>query len=83
MSSSIFLLLFNNVYNRVEWCIYHLGVISLVESVLAFLCLLFRAYRTPLCKSKRGGFKDTYADDLLAPVLKVFLSLVLNLIQVY
>ena len=30
-----------------------------------------RAYRTPICKAKRGGFKDTYADDLLAPVLKV------------
>jgi len=29
------------------------------------------AYRTALCKSKRGGFKDTHADDLLAPVLKV------------
>lgn len=29
------------------------------------------AYRTPLCKAKRGGFKDTYPDDLLAPVLKV------------
>lgn len=31
------------------------------------------AYRTALCKSKRGGFKDTHADDLLAPVLKVLL----------
>lgn len=30
-----------------------------------------RAYRTALCKSKRGGFKDTHPDDLLAPVLKV------------
>eukprot|EP00249_Psilotum_nudum_P017519 c26369_g1_i1 orf=479-1861(-) len=28
------------------------------------------AYRTPLCKSKRGGFKDTFPDDLLAPVLR-------------
>ncbi|KAG5531205.1 hypothetical protein RHGRI_025980 [Rhododendron griersonianum] len=32
--------------------------------------VIVAAYRTPLCKSKRGGFKDTYADDLLAPVLK-------------
>ncbi|KAL6194966.1 hypothetical protein ACLB2K_036041 [Fragaria x ananassa] len=32
--------------------------------------VIVAAYRTPLCKAKRGGFKDTYADDLLAPVLK-------------
>lgn len=30
-----------------------------------------RAFRTALCKSKRGGFKDTLPDDLLATVLKV------------
>lgn len=35
---------------------------------------LSRAYRTAICKSKRGGFKDTYADDLLAPVLKASFS---------
>lgn len=29
------------------------------------------AYRTAICKAKRGGFKDTLADDLLAHVLKV------------
>lgn len=29
------------------------------------------AYRTPLCKAKKGGFKDTYPDDILAAVLKV------------
>ncbi|OAY75827.1 3-ketoacyl-CoA thiolase 2, peroxisomal [Ananas comosus] len=29
------------------------------------------AYRTPICKSKRGGFKDTYPEDLLTAVLKV------------
>ncbi|KAL0016282.1 hypothetical protein SO802_003351 [Lithocarpus litseifolius] len=33
-----------------------------------------RAYRTPICKAKRGGFKDTYADDLLAPVLKAVIE---------
>lgn len=33
--------------------------------------MLYRAYRTAICKSKRGGFKDTLPDDLLAPVLKV------------
>lgn len=28
------------------------------------------AYRTPMCKAKRGGLKDTLPDDILAPVLK-------------
>ncbi|CAL5425204.1 unnamed protein product [Camellia sinensis] len=32
------------------------------------------AYRTALCKSKRGGFKDTYPDDLLAPVLRALIE---------
>ncbi|OIW21348.1 hypothetical protein TanjilG_32662 [Lupinus angustifolius] len=32
--------------------------------------VIVAAYRTALCKAKRGGFKDTHADDLLAPVLK-------------
>ncbi|GKF24788.1 3-ketoacyl-CoA thiolase 2, peroxisomal, partial [Tanacetum coccineum] len=32
------------------------------------------AYRTPLCKSKRGGLKDTYHDDILAPVLKAVIE---------
>ncbi|XP_021896968.1 3-ketoacyl-CoA thiolase 2, peroxisomal [Carica papaya] len=32
--------------------------------------VIVAAYRTALCKSKRGGFKDTHADDLLAPVLR-------------
>ncbi|CAH2080432.1 unnamed protein product [Thlaspi arvense] len=32
--------------------------------------VIVAAYRTPICKSKRGGFKDTYPDDLLTPVLK-------------
>jgi hypothetical protein len=36
------------------------------------------AYRTALCKAKRGGFKDTHPDDILAPVLKVFLLLISN-----
>ena len=31
-------------------------------------------HRTPICKSKRGGFKDTHADDLLAPVLKAVIE---------
>nr|QSL78013.1 3-ketoacyl-CoA thiolase like chloroplastic [Nigella sativa] len=32
--------------------------------------VIIAAYRTPLCKSKRGNFKDTFPEDLLAPVLK-------------
>ncbi|KAF3790922.1 3-ketoacyl-CoA thiolase 2 [Nymphaea thermarum] len=28
------------------------------------------AYRTAICKAKRGGFKDTHPEDLLASVLK-------------
>ncbi|PKA58779.1 3-ketoacyl-CoA thiolase 2, peroxisomal [Apostasia shenzhenica] len=32
------------------------------------------AYRTPICKSKRGGFKDTHPEDLLATVLKALLD---------
>ncbi|KAI3899717.1 hypothetical protein MKW92_022141 [Papaver armeniacum] len=33
--------------------------------------VIVAAYRTALCKSKRGGFKDTLPDDILAPVLRV------------
>ncbi|CAL0303135.1 unnamed protein product [Lupinus luteus] len=36
--------------------------------------VIVAAYRTPLCKAKRGGFKDTHADDLLAPVLKAVIE---------
>ncbi|KAG0593353.1 hypothetical protein KC19_1G323100 [Ceratodon purpureus] len=32
--------------------------------------VIVAAYRTPICRAKRGGFKDTYPDDLLAPVLR-------------
>ncbi|XP_057964749.1 3-ketoacyl CoA thiolase 1, peroxisomal-like [Malania oleifera] len=32
--------------------------------------VIVAAYRTAICKSKRGGFKDTPPDDLLAAVLK-------------
>ncbi|KAL6633305.1 hypothetical protein ACP70R_025976 [Stipagrostis hirtigluma subsp. patula] len=32
------------------------------------------AYRTPICKGKRGGFKDTYPEDLLTVVLKAVLD---------
>ncbi|KAE8675146.1 3-ketoacyl-CoA thiolase 5, peroxisomal [Hibiscus syriacus] len=36
--------------------------------------VIVAACRTPICKSKRGGFKDTPADDLLAPVLKALID---------
>ncbi|CAI9107472.1 OLC1v1006831C1 [Oldenlandia corymbosa var. corymbosa] len=36
--------------------------------------VIVAAYRTAICKSKRGGFKDTQPDDLLAPVLKALID---------
>lgn len=33
--------------------------------------VIISAYRTPLTKAKRGGFKDTHVTDLLIAVLKV------------
>ncbi|XP_057534869.1 3-ketoacyl CoA thiolase 1, peroxisomal-like isoform X1 [Amaranthus tricolor] len=36
--------------------------------------VIVAACRTAICKSKRGGFKDTLADDLLAPVLKALID---------
>ncbi|XP_057855161.1 3-ketoacyl CoA thiolase 1, peroxisomal isoform X2 [Cryptomeria japonica] len=32
--------------------------------------VIVAAYRTPICKAKRGGFKDARPEDLLEPVLK-------------
>ena len=36
--------------------------------------VIISALRTPICKAKRGGLKDTTADDLLATVLKATLQ---------
>uniref|UniRef100_A0A5B6ZLS9 acetyl-CoA C-acyltransferase n=1 Tax=Davidia involucrata TaxID=16924 RepID=A0A5B6ZLS9_DAVIN len=36
--------------------------------------VIVAAHRTAMCKSKRGGFKDTLPDDLLAPVLKALIE---------
>ncbi|ERN15875.1 3-ketoacyl-CoA thiolase 2, peroxisomal [Amborella trichopoda] len=36
--------------------------------------VIVAAYRTAQCKSKRGGFKDTFPEDLLAPVLKALID---------
>lgn len=36
--------------------------------------VIVAAYRTAICKSKRGGFKDTLPDDLLSTVLKALIE---------
>ncbi|KAH7576318.1 hypothetical protein JRO89_XS01G0034000 [Xanthoceras sorbifolium] len=36
--------------------------------------VIVAAYRTAICKAKRGGFKNTKADDLLAHVLKALIE---------
>lgn len=36
--------------------------------------VIVAAYRTPICKAKRGGFKDTFPEDLLAPLLKAVID---------
>ncbi|KAH8945812.1 hypothetical protein BDL97_12G060800 [Sphagnum fallax] len=36
--------------------------------------VIVAAYRTAICRAKRGGFKDTFPDDLLAPVLKAVIE---------
>ncbi|KAI3461031.1 hypothetical protein Pfo_017694 [Paulownia fortunei] len=36
--------------------------------------VIVAAFRTAICKSKRGGFKDTLPDDLLASVLKALIE---------
>ncbi|KAL2932832.1 3-ketoacyl-CoA thiolase 2 peroxisomal [Bienertia sinuspersici] len=36
--------------------------------------VIVAAHRTPLCKAKRGALKDTYPDDILAPVLKALIE---------
>ncbi|KAG8091825.1 hypothetical protein GUJ93_ZPchr0012g19992 [Zizania palustris] len=36
--------------------------------------VIVAAYRTAICKSKRGGFKDTLPEDLLVPVFKALMD---------
>ncbi|KAJ4803227.1 peroxisomal 3-ketoacyl-CoA thiolase 3 [Rhynchospora pubera] len=36
--------------------------------------VIVAAYRTAICKAKRGGFKDTLPEDLLAPVFKALID---------
>lgn len=47
---------------------YKRNPVSLDDVVVVSAC------RTPMCRAKRGGFKDTPADDLVAAVLKETLS---------
>ncbi|XP_076889141.1 3-ketoacyl-CoA thiolase 2, peroxisomal-like [Bidens hawaiensis] len=44
------------------------------NSVFGGDVVIVAAYRSPLCKAKRGGLKDTYPDDILAPVLKAVIE---------
>ncbi|KVH90998.1 3-ketoacyl-CoA thiolase 2, peroxisomal [Cynara cardunculus var. scolymus] len=44
------------------------------SSVFGDDVVIVAAYRSPLCKSRRGGFKDTFPDDILAPVLKALIE---------
>ncbi|KAI5083523.1 hypothetical protein GOP47_0003266 [Adiantum capillus-veneris] len=48
------------------------GSLALYESTTDQMddVVIVAAYRTPICKAKRGGLKDTLPEDLLAPVLK-------------
>jgi len=36
--------------------------------------VIVSALRTPICKAKRGGFKDTLPDDLLAVVFQAVIK---------
>ncbi|KAK3206643.1 hypothetical protein Dsin_020689 [Dipteronia sinensis] len=44
------------------------------QAVFSDDVVLVAAYRTAICKAKRGGFKNTHADDLLAHVLKALIE---------
>uniref|UniRef100_A0ACD5Z7H9 Uncharacterized protein n=1 Tax=Avena sativa TaxID=4498 RepID=A0ACD5Z7H9_AVESA len=47
----------------------HLGACSADDDVV-----IVAAYRTAICKAKRGGFKDTLPEDLLVPVFKALVD---------
>lgn len=50
---------------------FHVILLTYREEINWFLLRICSAFRTPICRGKRGGFKDTFPEDLLAPVLKV------------
>ncbi|KAK1356320.1 hypothetical protein POM88_049576 [Heracleum sosnowskyi] len=47
---------------------------SLCNYLHPLFLIFFFAQPTAICKAKRGGFKDAFADNLLAPVLKCYAS---------
>nr|GEU63465.1 3-ketoacyl-CoA thiolase 2, peroxisomal [Tanacetum cinerariifolium] len=63
------------IVNRKLWST---GVQETMTGLHVFMCSYSSrdksAYRTPLCKSKRGGLKDTYPNDILASVLKAVIE---------
>ncbi|GKD76178.1 hypothetical protein Tco_1334460, partial [Tanacetum coccineum] len=68
------LLYFENRHQSVELVIVLLTKgVHLPEFPQYLLKFLF-AYQIPLCKTKRGGLEDTYPDDILEPILKVWFS---------
>ncbi|PRQ24907.1 putative thiolase [Rosa chinensis] len=62
-----------NLFNILQ-SIYFDNVYTFPVLNIALKIMLNRAYRTAIYKAKRGGFKDTLVDDLLAPVLKVVIE---------
>ncbi|XP_010482154.1 PREDICTED: 3-ketoacyl-CoA thiolase 5, peroxisomal-like isoform X1 [Camelina sativa] len=58
--------------NHESSVLYPVNCASEVSPMAAFGddIVIVAAYRTAICKAKRGGFKDTLPDDLLASVLK-------------
>jgi acetyl-CoA acyltransferase 1 len=55
---------------------YYAAYVYPLTDTIPLPCVLSHcsAYRTPICKAKRGGFKDTYPEDLLTVVLKAVLD---------
>lgn len=64
--------------DEIEYLLYDF-IDEIVEPFSFNFSAITRAYRTAICKAKRGGFKDTLPDDLLASVLKVILWIIQEL----
>jgi hypothetical protein len=61
---------------------YYAAYVYPLTDTIPLPCVLSHcsAYRTPICKAKRGGFKDTYPEDLLTVVLKVWFCYLVSLL---